>query len=359
MAIKRLKPIQDTFIVENDSNASFGSDEILELGHCQRFDATGCSRILIEFMVNEVETLLGHHDLIRATLNLKYAYAENLQPVWGIDVTEIESEWAEGHGHVYDLPGSTDGASWFRPKGMDVEEYWNGGLLLDDTSGLNEEEAYEPVWKHEYFTGYQANKDVCLDVTEWVYSWLYTPDRKGLGFLLKLSNEELADKEKTRVCFYGSETHTIYSPFLELVFDDSSIDVDDDTVEADTDKLFLGVSNLKESYYIGEKVKLNVTARPEYPVRKFSTKSLYADQKLYVPKALWGIRDEYTGQMWIPFNPDGTKLSYDKDGNYFILDTDLLEPERYYRLLFEVEREGRRRVYDSKSIFRVTKHGEI
>ena len=351
MAIKRLKPIQDTFIVENDSNASFGSDEILELGVCQRFDASGCSRILMEFMVNEVEALLGHGTLSRATLNLKYAYAENLPPVWGIDVSEIQNEWAEGHGHVYDIPGSNDGASWFKPKGVSKEDYWEGGL----------DSNYDYIWKHEYFTGYQADRDLCIDVTEWVYSWLGDPNSKGLGFILKLSNEELSEKDKTRICFYGSETHTIYSPYLELIIDDSSVDLEESSCEniAHPDRLFVEAKNLKESYYIGEKVRIDVLARPEFPPRRFTTKSLYEDTKAFVPGMLWGIRDEYTGQMWIPFNDPGTKCSFDIDGNYFVLDTDLFEPERYYRLLFEVEYDHRREVFDSKKIFRVTKHGEI
>ena len=52
MAVKRIKPIQDTFIVRTESGASFGGDEILELGTCYRPDASGCSRILLEFMTS-------------------------------------------------------------------------------------------------------------------------------------------------------------------------------------------------------------------------------------------------------------------------------------------------------------------
>lgn len=350
MAIKRLKPIQDTFIVETESEASFGADEILELGTCERIDAEGCSRILMEFMVNEVEALLGHHGLVRATLNLKFANAFNLPPVWGIDVTELASEWAEGVGHVYDMPGNTKGASWFRPKGTEKEDRWEGGL----------DETQDYIWKHEYFTGYQAERDICIDVTEWVYSWLYS-DAPGLGFLLKLSNEDLAKEMKTRICFYSSETHTISSPYLEIIYDDSSVDLEESSCEniAHPDRVIVEAKNLKESYYIGEKTRIDVSARPEYPPRLYSTSSLYADTKAFVPGMLWGIRDEYTGEMWVNFNDPGTKCSFDNMGNYFVLDTDLLEPERYYRLAFEVEYDHRRRVFDSKNVFRVTKHGEI
>ena len=354
MAIRRLRPIQDTFIVENSSNASFGSDEILELGCSVRPDSKGCSRILIEFMVNEVEKLLGRHNLIRATLNLKYAYAENLPPVWGFDVTEIGSEWAEGQGHVNDFPGSRDGASWFKPKGFEKDEYWVGGI----------DPAYEDdyIWKHEYQTGYQADRDVCIDVTEWVYSWLKGPG-KGLGFLIKLANEEMLEELRTRICFYSGKTHTIYKPYLELIFDDTKVEGDTENPiddPAELNELYVDAEDLEPSHYIGEKFRVNVLARPKFPKRVFSTKSLYSNPKRYVPNLRWGIRDEHTGEILVGFHKSGTKCSFDSNGNYFILDTDLLEPERYYRLLFEVEKPGKfRKVYDSKNIFRVTKHGEI
>lgn len=348
MAIKRLKPIQDTFIVQTGTGASFGTDEILELGHCLRFDATGSSRIILEFMTNEVEALLGDHSLSRATLNLKFAHAENLPPVWGVDITEIDTEWTEGLGHVYDIPGSTNGASWYRPKGTEIEEYWEGGLKLDDEQNL--------IWKHEYFTGYEASKDIQLDVTEWVYNWILRESR-ALGFLIKLSNEKLAQDWLTRICYYSSETHTVYGPYLELSFDDSVIE--GEPAVADPTNLYVEAKNLKGSYYIGERARIDLLSRPEYPRRTFTTSSIYRDAGELIPNARWGLRDEYTGEMFVPFNEFGTRCSYDSRGNYFILDTDLLEPERYYRLLIEVETENSRRIYDPKQTFRVTKHGEL
>ena len=62
--------------------------------------------------------------------------------------------------------------------------------------------------------------------------------------------------------------------------------------------------------------------------------------------------------MWVPFTDAATKISYDGT-NFFILDTNLLEPERYYRLLFKVNAGEQQRVLDSQNIFRVTRHGEI
>jgi len=353
MSVIRIRPIQDTFIVDNETNASFGADEILELGKSSRFDAVGCARILVEFLVNEVEKAVEEAGgtFSRATLNFKYAYAENLPPVWGIDCTEIGTEWAEGVGHVNDLPGNTSGASWYYPKGETKVDVWEGGLV-------GSEEDY--TWEHDVFTGYQANRDIRIDVTEWVYQW-FQEKKQGLGFLLKLGNEELAEKQKTRICFYSSETHTIYYPYLEILVSDEVKPESGSVPYANLDNLVIGTKNLKESYYIGDRARIDLLVRPEYPVRRFSTSSLYRDSQDVLPEqTLWGIRDEYTGEMSVPFQPIGTQCSYDERGNYMILDTNLLEPERYYRLLFEVDNgEGRRKVFDSKNIFRVTRHGEL
>lgn len=371
MAVKRIKPIQDTFIVRTESSASFGGDEILELGTCYRPDASGCSRILLEFMTNEVEALLGDHSLVRATLNLKYAYGENLPSVYGLEITEIEQPWTEGEGHVNDIPANQSGANWVdaRPghkwdveggediPGHDPHTHFScscgcGEMDIDDDLINN------AMVKHEYFTSYQKNRDLCLDVTEWVYNWINGAG-EGLGFLIKMTNEQIMEDRKARLCFYSSETHTINYPYLEIVYDDSVRPENVESYES-VQGLVVEPRNLKEHYYTGENVRIDLTVRPEFPVRTFTTSSIYRDQGKALPDGcLWGIRDEYTGEMWVPFSDFGTKISYDSN-NYFILDTNLLEPERYYRLLFELEpEEGQRRVVDTSKTFRVTRYGEI
>jgi hypothetical protein len=375
--IKRIKPIQDTFIVRTQSSASFGGDEILELGTCYRPDAEGCSRILLEFMTNEVEELLGNHSLVRATLNLKYAYSENLPSVYGIDVTEIEQEWTEGEGHVNDLPANTSGANWVEARpghpwevegGEDGPEPEPSGSIVSCSCGCGQVVIPDdPFWqdildndmvKHEYFTSYQKNKDICFDVTEWVYNWILG-NGKGLGFLIKLSNEQIMVDRKARLCFYSSETHTVNYPYLEIVYDDSCRKEGvEEYKEEELHKIIVKTRNLREHYYPGEMARVDLIARPEFPVRTFTTSSIYRDGEKALPDGcLWGIRDEYTGEMWVPFTDFGTKISYDTC-NYFILNTNLLEPERYYRLLFEIETEGSRKVVDDRTLFRVTRYGE-
>lgn len=371
MAVKRIKPIQDTFIVQSDSGASFGADEILELGTCYRPGTSGCSRILMEFMTNEVEELLGDHSLVRATLHLKYAYSENLPPVYGICVTELEQEWTEGEGHINDLPANTFGANWedarpdtpWQVEGGEDEPGHDPHTVISCSCGcemsteVDDDLIDNSMVKCEYFTGYQKNRDLDLDVTEWVYNWILGQGQ-GLGFMIKIDNEQIMEDRKARLCFYSSETHTINYPYLEIIYDDS---VRPENVEIcqDVSKMIIQPRNLKEHYYTGEKVRIDLGVRPEFPVRVFTTSSIYHDEAVALPEgSLWGIRDEYTGEMWVPFSDYGTKISYD-GVNYFILDTDLLEPERYYRLLFEVDTEDRRKVIDTKNIFRVTRYGEI
>lgn len=370
MAVKRIKPIQDTFIVQTESGASFGGDEILELGTTYRPDATGCSRILLEFMTNEVEALLGDHSLVRATLNLKYAYGENLPSVYGIEITEIEQPWTEGEGHINDIPANQSGATWEEARPghrWEIEGGEDDPSLHPEPTGScpccpcpggDDDYIDNAMFKQEYYTSYQKNRDLCLDVTEWVYNWI-AGQGQGLGFLIKLTNEQIMEDRKARLCFYSSETHTINYPYLEIVYDDS-VRAKDAEVYESVQGLVIEPRNLKEHYYTGENVRIDLTVRPEFPTRTFTTSSIYRDQGKALPHdCLWGLRDEYTGEMWVPFSDYGTRISYDKN-NYFILDTNLLEPERYYRLLFELEpTPGQRRVVDTAKTFRITRYGEI
>lgn len=371
MAVRRIKPIQDTFIVNTETGASFGGDEILELGTCYRPDAFGCSRILMEFMTNEVIELLGDHSLVKAVLHIKYAYSENLPSVYGIDITEIEQEWTEGEGHVNDIPANTSGATWIdaRPGhaweiegGEDAPKEPSSSVFICPCTSQSfeiPEVLDDATVKHEYFTSYQKNKDLNIDVTEWVYDWVTGGDQ-GLGFLIKMSNEQIMEDRKARLCFYSSETHTVNYPYLEIVYDDSVRPEEVDSYKGkDLSSLVIKTRNLKEHYYPGEKARIDLLVRPEFPIRFFTTSSIYRDAGKALPEdTLWGIRDEYTGEMWVPFTDFGTKISYDTN-NYLILDTDLLEPERYYRLLFELEDDGQRRVIDNQNLFRITRYGEI
>ena len=174
--------------------------------------------------------------------------------------------------------------------------------------------------------------------------------RESEGLLLKLQNEDT----ETRLTYFSSNTHTVYRPYLEFIVDDSSRESELPVLES---SINMSVKDLKEFYRFGDKIRLDLGVHPKYPKRTFSTSSLYLDSYILPEESYWGIKDEYTEEMVVEFNP-GTKLSAGKEGNFFNLDTELLEPERYYRLLVQVNNDKRETfTIDNKIIFKITRNG--
>lgn len=171
--------------------------------------------------------------------------------------------------------------------------------------------------------------------------------------MLKLRDEDYADQHFLRVVFYGTQTHTIYRPYLEFKWDDSEFNTEALPLP-ENELSIVSIRNLEEQYRFGDIVQLRIKSQLRYPARIYSTSSIYDSTQYVLPKgSMWGIKDEFTEEMAVDFSDVATKLSADEKGNYFSLDTALLEPERYYRILFKVGT----RTLDNKNIFKVVRNG--
>jgi hypothetical protein len=78
-----------------------------------------------------------------------------------------------------------------------------------------------------------------------------------------------------------------------------------------------------------------LNSRDKYPVRVFTTSSLYTVNKALPAQSYWAIRDLKTEEMVIDFDDNYTKISCDANGSYFFLYTGGLEVERYYKVLIK------------------------
>lgn len=355
MAILKIRPDQDTFITSNSlgESASFGGDEILELGACSREGSAGLSRILLYF---PYVRLPEHSDAV-VTLNLKCASAENLPSTYTVTASRPSQHWVDGTGHVQDIPGVYNGATWEQPNPFSAPDiWWEGGEGGGNRAAVIDNPPLSDCFQH--FSRNDESKDISIEVSS-LYPNMYL-NRNGI--LLKFASkvtDDASDEELeelgTRLSFFSRETHTIYAPYLEVAYDDS-INEASSSLE-NLDGVIVGTRNLKEHYYLDEQVRIDLSVKPEFPVRVFSTSSLYRDLDEALPEdTLWGIRDEYTGEMVVPFNYVGTKISYDIN-NFIILNTSLLEPERYYRLLIKGPSSGGQRILDTKNIFRIVRNG--
>ena len=390
MALKRLIPSQDTFILNSSllkTEENFGSDEILELGYSTT--ARSISRILMEFNIRDIKSLIssipGNY---KAILHLTVSEARNLPSTFSIIVSSLSQAWTEGIGRTGD--SYTEGATWdytglyngegdrirWDIPGTAIWSVYDGefavqGPILNvlDGEGSVIETAIEAVvnggrayWQYGpvRFFGREIYSrdlmsDVELDVTEAVASWVELPDLDNNGLLLRFGNEAECRNYKAQLSFYSKETHTIYQPYLEIRWDDSTY-IPGSLPECQD---FFGTyaNNLREKYTVGDVAEIRLSVKDRYASRAWSTGSIYQINQILPETSYWGIKDEYTNEMAVNFEPESTKISADDSGSFFILDTGNLEPERYYRLLFQVEKDGQKLTIDNKNIFRVGRDG--
>lgn len=389
MAIKRFTPIQDTFIVSGSvgSKLNSGGDPLLELGKCSREGTTGSSRILIQFDSEDIDFVnsFGEYSY-SASLVLYFSEAKKLPPTYSIQGALIDKQWLEGLGHTQDITPYTKGATW--DYGVSPEDPWeapdiysayDGGEAIRETYNRLVDGEYAPeeeietevdsgdalsIYLSELVTSQeftkQSSKDVNLNITSLIQPWV-SSSLQNNGILLRFEDESLADTLGTRITYFSSDTHTVYKPYIEFGWDDSVYEPGENTVVADPNEgpFTLSLPTLQSTYYVDDLVKLEIDPLPLYPLRVFSTSSIYSGISYILPEnTRWGIKNEYTNEMVVDFDPLFTKVSVSGSSNYFNLDMSVLEPERYYRLLFETTVSGSNLVIDNRNIFKVIRHGK-
>jgi hypothetical protein len=81
--------------------------------------------------------------------------------------------------------------------------------------------------------------------------------------------------------------------------------------------------------------QFRISARDQYPVRSFSTSSVYLNNKCLPSSSYWAIQDMKTQDMVIGFDDNYTKISCDSQGSFFNLYINGLQPERYYKIIIK------------------------
>ena len=95
--------------------------------------------------------------------------------------------------------------------------------------------------------------------------------------------------------------------------------------------------------------------REKYPTKTYATSSDYSTVKYLPTTSYWGIKDVHTEEYVIEFDTDYTKISCDANGNYFDFWMDGLQPERYYKFVFRVDRGTKKQYFDEDFVFKVVR----
>ena len=201
------------------------------------------------------------------------------------------------------------------------------------------------------FTKYTDNLDV--EVTEYVNEWL-NGTRTNNGFIIKKSKvDEQSTTKFGSIKFFSSDTHTIYPPTLDVLWDDSSFNTG--SLEPLTsDDIILYVKGLATEYKETSKAKVRVYGRERFPSRSFTSTPL-KDVK-YLPTTLYySVVDAETEKVIIPFDTSYTKVSCDSTSNYFNFWFNGLQPERFYKFIFRLDQNGTTKYYDDNFYFKVVR----
>mgnify|MGYP006423839189 FL=1 len=206
--------------------------------------------------------------------------------------------------------------------------------------------------------------DIDMDITSIVKTW-FSSANKNYGLLLRLSGSsafyqnnpggdyELSSGSFEDLKFFSRQTNTIYSPKIELKWDDhlpatgsntgslTSLDLSGNSEN------YLYPIHLREAYKETEKVKFRFGARKRYIDKSFSTSVQSVSGSYFTEGSTsYSIIDLATNESIVPFSAY-TTMSCDTVSPYFTQDLNGFEPNRAYKIMIKVNHDdGQRIIYD-------------
>jgi len=379
-------PEKDTTIYSHTSRTilNTGIDEILTL----RDEPSSTdlnyypSRILIQFKQSEINDVINNTvtgGSFSASLNLYQTEHRELSINQNLEVFPISSSWNNGTGRFANIPTISDGCSWlYRDGSPDAisndplgTKWATASLSTGVTSSFIEASPGGGTWytgsgfEITKTYGYGDDLDLSFDLTAPVlkhvsnslYSSTYPNGISNNGFLIKRADsQEHTAIDDGELNFFSVDTHTIFPPYLDISWDDSSYDTNSaiDSKILKTGETYVTLRNNKEKFRTSEEYKFRLNIRELYPTRKFVTSSNFLDVKYFTSKSYYSLVDYATEDVLIPFGEE-SKLSADAEGMHFKLYMQGLQEERYYKLLFKHENNDGIQVYDDDYYFKVVK----
>ena len=371
MAIYRIFPEKDSFIFTETPLGNAGRDEILELGGFPNTSNVGqTSRILLQFSDTDIDNAINNeigNTNFSSSIHLYLAEASELPvdyKVYGYPVYINSTNWDNGTGKFGDTPVNSTGVSWTNISANELNPWPTGPFPAGVTASFGAVEGggnwytssngenVEAYQSH----GLKSDHDLTLNVTTAVKQ-IYSNNLTNRGFILKLQdNLENYTSASIKLKYFGSDTNTIYPPYLEFKWDDSSYSKGSLNTLS-TDQAIIDIKNNVGEYADEGKKRFRVIARPQHPTRNFVTESIYTTNYALPTSSYWGLRDENSEEMVVNFDTEFTKVSCDSSGPFFDIHMGGLQPERYYRILIKTTLDGSTTIVDNANIFKVVRNG--
>ncbi len=374
MAVYKLFPYKDTSLYSMYPAMNTGIDPINQVSNLNfAVDSNpSVARSLLAFDNNEIIDVLNNKVTGNWDAHLKsyIATAQGVVEDSILEVFPIYDSWNMGTGTYLDEPITKDGACWDSPQ-FGGGNAWNiGGPSLGYTSSYNP--TYSPQGGGSWYAsssdgtitypitqsfGPRSDKDLNVTISSMVEDW-YSGSLDNNGFILKWENAiEFSTSKLVQpvMQYYTVDTNTIYPPELEIRWDDSTWNTGSSTItELFQPNAFIELAENPGIFYSESINRFRLNCRPKYPARVWATSSLYTKQ-YYLPSgsAWYAIKDLDTDEYVVDFDANYTRISADVSSSYFDVYMNGLEPERYYKILIQVNSEGSTTVYDDDYYFKV------
>lgn len=365
-------PQFDTFISEKHPERNSGIDQILELSKIaiNSKDPDGDywpksynTRILIKFNLSEISASLNSGQISKSAkywLKLYTAHADNLPIAYDIYAYPLSQSWTNGNGNYNDSPEIKSGVSWYYRDGIANARRWNSGSnvgfsyqALHGGGNWYTGSAFIASQSFDY-----TSPDVRMNVTNLVKKWL-SGSIVNNGMILKRTNlAESGSEIYGSIKFFSKDTHTIYIPRLEVVWNDTNQSgIGSFTQVSDTTQYTIYPKTLKGSYTENEIAKIYWGVRDRYPTKTYASGSGYQTLKRLPTSSYYSVRDYITDEVIIPYDTVSTKISCDTTGNYFKLRMNSFLPERYYKIQLRVDTDGGNtvKIADDGWLFKIRK----
>ena len=353
---------RDTTLYSGGTTASrnTGLDEILEINKVVNNNGTvgNVSRILIDFDLSYISKSIQDGKIpstAKYYLNLYDATSEEVEAEQPLHIYMVSGSWKQGTGKLDHDPVTQDGAS-YQYRDHEAKTPWVTGSVLTDGGAW----FTASTGQYEVSTSYDLTfdkRDVRANVTDLVNNFIYSSsDYPNNGFIIKREDsgshgdhpsssmfdfntgQEGDSSRLGNLKYFSRDTHTIYPPKLEVVWDDSSFSTGSlsPLTTTDLERLKIYFQNLRQEYKENSIVKFRIVGRELYPTTAFDTTPAELTIK-YLPSAsvFYEVKDADTEEVIIPYGT-GSKVSCDSTGNFFRVQMNGLQAERNYRFGFKV-----------------------
>jgi hypothetical protein len=358
MASYKLFPTADATIYSDTPNINTGLDEILEIRNVAgSYTYNEVSRILLQFPQDQITDIFANKIKgvdYKVYLKLYNTETRELPFQYTVNSFAVSQSWDMGIGKYLYSPYLTDNVTWTNKQTGAV---WRNSAdtlrtytTMSYKTNIGGCSWYTTLIGSQSFA-YNDSKDIKMDVSDITVSH-YSGSVPNNGILLKFTSSlEFTTGSNTSIKFFSKDTHTIYPPHIEFVWDDSSYTTGSLSTISSSNILF-SISNLKESYDQEEVARMRLFCRDQYPKRVFMTSSFYSTNKALPQGSQWALKDVKTDEYVINFETLN-KISCDSTGNYVDLYMNGLQPERYYKLIIKSTINGGTLLIDNKSYFKV------